>query len=56
MRSSLRAGMSLRISYSAMEESEWRPIADAPHDRDRELAVTDAAGVHALIFSVSARR
>ena len=29
---------------------EWQPIATAPFDRDLELAVIDANGVHALVF------
>jgi hypothetical protein len=29
---------------------KWQPMANAPLDRNLELAVIDAAGVHALIF------
>jgi hypothetical protein len=28
----------------------WQPTEDAPRDRDLELAVIDADGVHALVF------
>jgi hypothetical protein len=30
---------------------QWRPIVDAPFDRDLELAVIDGEGPHALIFA-----
>ena len=29
---------------------DWQPIADAPFDRELELAVLDRKGAHALIF------
>jgi hypothetical protein len=29
---------------------EWQPISSAPFDRDLELAVIDATGIHALVF------
>ena len=32
------------------KDSEWHRIADAPFDRDLELAVIDYSGVHALVF------
>jgi len=28
----------------------WRPISNAPFDRDLELAVIDSDGPHALVF------
>jgi hypothetical protein len=31
-------------------QMEWQPIRTAPFDRDLELAVVDAEGVHALVF------
>jgi hypothetical protein len=30
--------------------TQWQPVANAPQDRDLELAVIDGAGIHALIF------
>jgi hypothetical protein len=30
--------------------TQWESVANAPLDRDLELAVIDAAGVHSLIF------
>jgi hypothetical protein len=32
------------------EFTDWQPIENAPLDRDLELAVIDADGVHPLIF------
>jgi hypothetical protein len=29
---------------------DWKPISDAPLDRDLELAVIDREGEHALVF------
>ena len=29
---------------------DWKPIANAPFDRDLELAVIDYDGAHALVF------
>lgn len=30
---------------------EWKPVSTAPFDRDLELAVIAADGVHALVFA-----
>jgi len=29
----------------------WRPVSNAPFDRDLELAVIDEEGPHALVFA-----
>ncbi len=36
-----------RASFLAMD---WQPVTSAPFDRDLELAVIDAGGIHALEF------
>jgi hypothetical protein len=38
------------IATTGHEGRVWHPIANAPFDRDLELAVIDQEGPHALIF------
>jgi hypothetical protein len=41
----------LGLQHVIAEAMEWKPISSAPFDRDLELAVIDADGVHALVFA-----
>ena len=41
---------SARITPLDTATMEWKPIANAPFDRDLELAVIDYDGTHALVF------
>lgn len=37
-------------AFTAHDWTMWKPIVDAPSDRDLELAVIDHDGAHALVF------
>ncbi len=38
------------IAHGRKEQPMWQPVANAPCDRDLELAVVDRDGPHALVF------
>ena len=38
------------MNPASEKDTEWHRIADAPFDRDLELAIIDYNGVHALVF------
>jgi hypothetical protein len=44
-------GRERRLTAGAGFIMDWQPIANAPFDRDLELAVIDKEGPHAVMFA-----